>query len=154
MKRQFIFLTFFSIILLSSCLLKDASTPNNNLNISFLSTFRWHLISITNTSKSIPTYKGTTADSLRFTWKWAYNGNVLPDSIFYYVNGGVYKFAGISYSYGPSVKGNDIDTVQCYPNWKSGYSKSLVIKSVADNLLVFTVADTANNEIETDSLHR
>jgi len=153
MKKHFQFLALSVVISFSSCIMSEPAYVRHP-SIYWLSYYQWHLISITNTNKSIPRYNGTAADSLRFTWKWANNGDVLLDSIFSYVNGGINKYSG-NYSFGiTSVQGNYIDTVQCYPNWKSGFSNTMVIQSIAHNFLVLKICDTANAQIETDSLFR
>ncbi len=150
----FIVLSTFLCSCSNSC--KSVDTPH--LSISYLSGYQWHLISTTNSDPAIPIYKGTTADSMRFTWKWAYNGDQLVDSIYYYKNGNVNKYAGISYVFGIITTGgpnnfNYSDTITFAPSWKSGYNNKLIIHSITNNYLVFAVENSNGTNWETDSLH-
>jgi len=75
------------------------------------------------------------------------------DSIFYYQNSNTRKYSG-NFLFGPPSQNSYIDTVQCFPNWKSGFSNAIIIRSIANNLLVFTVNNNTNTNTETDSLKR
>lgn len=129
----------------SSC--KSTSTPFF-VSPTSLSANQWHLTSITNSNPAISTYKGTSADSMRFTWKWAYNGNQLLDSIFYYQNGNTRKYSG-NFAVG------EYDTITCYPKWKLGYGNTIILKTQfgTDHTLIFTVMDSTHAFTETDSLY-
>jgi hypothetical protein len=147
---KYFFICLVCLFVFVSCLLKK-ETAEKLPSVPYLANFQWHLISVTNINPAIARYKGTNADSMRFTWKWAYNGNVLMDSVFYYKNGNISKYSG-NFLFGPS-DGIWIDTVQCVPNWKTGYSDKLIIRSIEKNFLVFTVISLDNSNIETDSLY-
>jgi len=91
-KYWYLIILFFLLSSCNSC--KNVDQSNNVPSVNYLSYYQWHLISITNSNTSIPRYAGTKADSLRFTWKWAHNGDVLLDSIFYYESGYLNKYSG------------------------------------------------------------
>jgi hypothetical protein len=145
--RYLLFVSFF----LGSCnSCKNISQPIYP-SVTFLSNYQWHLISVTNSNLTTARYKGSSGDSMRFTWKWANNGDVLLDSIFYYVNGNVNKYAG-NFLFGIPSANTYIDTVSCFPIWKLGYSNALVIRSIENNFLIFTVSKIGSTEMEIDSL--
>lgn len=142
-RKLLIAISFFTIGSCNSCK-KDIAVINRMPET--LTYYQWHLSSITNSDPSIKPYYGVISDSLRFTWKFAYNGNFLLDSIFYYLNGTISKH-GASYT-----RSYPTDTITCFPNWKIGYSNLIQIKYISDNLLVLKISDTANTKMETDSL--
>ena len=144
--KQKVFLLVMLLVAYTSC--KREAVPILERMPETLVYYQWHLTSITNTDSSIKIYKGSISDSMRLTWKWAYNGDFLLDTIFYYLNGSIHKYAATY------MRSYPTDTIICSPSWKAGYSNSVQIKYITDNLLVLRISDITNSKIETDSLYQ
>ena len=133
---------------------KEVNSPDHVASPIELSLYQWRLISVTHSNQSLVTYNGSSSDSLRFTWKWLYNGDVEMDSVFCYYKGNTNSFAGNFLIGGAYVAGKPvlIDTVVCSQPWRQGYTNRLVMSDIINNVLVFHVQSSNGSDVETDSL--
>jgi hypothetical protein len=153
--NKFLFFPFIALLFFAgfSCA-KGTQAPKVPLS-SYLIDGPWQLISATamNLNGTNNTYIGLPGDSLSFPWSYDNNGNVSATHFNSYIGGVFNQFIYTILSEGTS---NIYDTLICSPNWKTGFSDTLLITSFSDHLLVFQVAYSTPNGTgkEIDSLKK
>lgn len=148
------FILIFIFLLLSSCNSCKIDSSPNYISPGELIDAQWHIVSVTHSNDSTSRYAGTSADSIRFTWHWT-SSNFVLDTMFYYINRSVNKYAVLNVLNGPY---NNLqppqatDTLMINPVWHTGYSNYIIVWSLVNNLLVLKIMGAT--DIETDSLYR
>jgi hypothetical protein len=142
--NNFLFFSFIGLLFSAgfSCA-KGTQAPHVPLS-SDLIDGPWQLISATgmNLNGTNNTYIGLPGDSLTFLWSYDNNYNVSSTHFNSYIGG---VFNQFSYTILSEGKSNIYDTLICSPNWKTGFSDTLLVTSFSDHLLVFQVAYSTPN---------